>query len=193
MFHTSIKRAKWRGKRRKLYGVAGTIRKSKSNWNPAPPSWFKLMQCWFKVANGLMSESSCPWGQAVGGEGCLGRHGAGPSIPYQQRCRWQVCKQEIGLVPEMPPDFCTAGGNTVTAALALQGKPVSGGNSLCPIPSPTETPNPRFFTVTFPLGLNTAAGNKFTAHGASAKVLTPHFEFYPFPFVTLALATCCCQ
>lgn len=73
------------------------------------------------------------------------------------------------------------------AALVLQGKPLAGGGSLCPVPKPW------FFTLIFLLGLNTATGNQLTARGPSAKVLPPPFGFHPFPFVILPLATCCCQ
>jgi len=41
----------------------------------------------------------------------------------------------------------------VIAALVLQGKPLSGGNSLCPVLSPTGSPKPQFFIFTLTLGV----------------------------------------
>lgn len=115
------------------------------------------MQCLFKAINGLMSESLFPWGQAVGGEGWEGTEQA-PVSPnsssVSERCvskklSWDQ-KCSLTLVPP-----ALHGVKPVTAALVLQGKPLSGGHSLYPIPSPTEPPKPQFFTFTFLLGLKT--------------------------------------
>ena len=132
----------------------------------------------------------------MGGEGCLGRYRAGPESPnsssvsdryVSKKLSWD---QKCSLTSVFPAQH---GVKTVTASLVLQGKPLFGGNSLCPIRSPTESPKPQFFTFTFLLGSNIARGNKFTVHSHSAKVFPPPFGFYPFPLVILALATCCCE
>lgn len=115
-----------------------------------------------------MSGSLFPWGQAVGGEGWEGTEQV-PVSPnsVSERCvskklSWdQKCSLTV-----VPPAL--HGVKPVTAALVLQGKPLSGGHSLCPIPGPTEPPKPQFFAFTFLLGLNTATGNKFTAQGPSS-------------------------
>lgn len=125
---------------------------------------------------GLKSGSSLCWGQAEGDEGWQGRYMAGPSIPQEQCCWWQLCNRESSWEQKCPwllcpPPLCGII-LVVGQALNQRWQLVSCSQSLQHHPSPSSWLSPLW-------GANMARGIKFTAHSLAAKDLPPWVLFLP--------------